>query len=313
MSTLRFYTCLLSLSLLAACSDTSDTSSPSSASATAASVPVAASAVIADDADKPQGLWAQFAWYRQRVENALKNADAQQADALFEQHQRDINTLLRQANREYADLLAEYSELMAASATHPRIGEFNALQSNLTAAGLMLRHPALEETDIFTAPDYYAKLFATHTSPAYRDYIHILARERATPEDWDVWGEQAAVWEGFVRQHGNSPLQQRARCRMAHKVALLLRGTGDSPSVDLENDTLLPEVRQAWTDYQSKHPHSALSPILAELATQTNPVINLETLPPIMQSLQLPDNDEAEAQCYYLTMSEDDPQVEQEQ
>ena len=251
MPPLRFYLCLLSVCLLSACSGSGDTPPPASSaasdvdeSAVSASVPLAASGPAPDEAGKPQALWAQFAWYRQRVEAALKNADAARADALFEQHQRDINTLLKQANREYAALLAEHSGLMAASGAHADSGAFNALQKNLAAAGLLLRHPAIGETDIFTAPDYYIRLFGDKNSPAYRDYIRTLAKERSAEAGWSAWSEQAAAWENWVRQHGNSPLQQRARCRMADKVELLLRGTGDFPSMDFDSDTLLPEVRQ---------------------------------------------------------------------
>ena len=260
---------LLSAALLTTACQPNDAASPASAPA-ASAAPATPTASAPFTPPKPDGLLAQFNWYRDRVQHDLAGASPAQADALYEQFRADINALLKTLNQREQAFLENYSDHWTydekTQTSHPN-AEMQKHSAAVAEADLEYWYVGEGMAVIRPLADYYWKLFGSHVSPDYADFLRIEAEQNKTlvfndaalAISWEQLGGYALAWEEFLQRHPKSKLDTTARCHYGRYAETYLLGVNNTPTRDYDTKALLPEVKTEWQRMRQQHPESTLA------------------------------------------------------
>lgn len=293
----RFALSLICCSILAACSQqetapTAPSSAPSQAVPAQAS-PVQAASIAAFNEPKPTDIYQQYAWLNRRAQAQLANANAAQANQLYDAYRIDSDAILQAINDQELSFLENYTDDQYwqndAKASEPQpTAAMLQKQQHLAQFGLRYVDVGEGMAEIAPLAKTETQLFADKVSPDYQMYIlqqdhennQLAASDAAIVISWAELGTRVAFWESFIQTYPQSPLISEAKSRFVWYSNAFFFGLDNTPVADglqLEKGAtqdeairIFDEINHAWTVFERQHPQSritALLPKVRQIAT----------------------------------------------
>lgn len=283
----RFIFPLLLTVALVACSNESK-HNPSETNNTAS--PTASVSLATFNEPEPTDWYEKYAWLNRQAQAQLQQADAAQANRLYDQYRNQTDAVLQAINEQEATFLENYADdanwQNDETASQPQAtAQLLAKQQQLAQFGLRYVEIGAGMAEIAPLSDTETKLFADKVSPDYRAFItqeehenkQLADTDNAIVISWAELGKRVAFWEQFVQQQPTSPLTEEAKQRLTWYTDAFLFGLANTPVQDGsqlpegatqdEAKRIYDEMQYAWQIFERQYPHSPITPHLAHART----------------------------------------------
>jgi hypothetical protein len=240
--------------------------------------------VPAFDSASLEKLTAQFKTATEKIKEQGKNANPEQANALYDKLVADNNELINKMILSESGLLDEYYTHFSGTDNKPD-DEVTTKSRILEKAGLEIWDIGEGIAEIRTVPDYYKNIFSARVTKDYQAYIDILAEDDKTLYQadaainisWQDLGKRVINWENFTLNYPESKLIKEAAGWYKLYRYAFFNGYDNTPTGEHDSDKLYPEVKEAFEKFVVKYPSSPSTPYVKQLLESRNNIGKINT------------------------------------